>query len=1087
MPSFPHDTLTEMGISTGLEDTLYICSPYLPSRLGLAAGMSLVHPPGLEAAPPWAGWQAGILLVAVALVIYLVYRQARLQAALRQQAIDLARAVQDKQEAEERVQRVSRVYSILSETNQAIVRNSDLHEILNQACQVAVLQGAFDLAWVGLVSPTTQSVRPVASAGKGREMLPDLVVSMASAPNSGCMAEQALRTQQHAVCNHISADGGAVACRLRAQVLGFESIASFPLVVDGKVRGAFNLYSNQPNRFDETELKLLDELALDLSYAMKSLEQEDQHAWAQMETLQISRLFQVLSQVNQQVLRAPTRRDLFDNICQVAVDLGQFRLAWVGWVDEDSQQIITAAHAGQDSDFLRQVSIPLHDPQGQSGPLCTAISAGSAFISVDFSGTMWAEAAQTLGFGAMGSFPIRVAGVVRGTFNVHVKNRDYFRIKEINLLNEVAENISFALDHQQQEALRHQHEVELAEAARRYRAAQQAAHIGSWEWDITADRLTWSDEMFTIFDQDPQTFTPTNQAVFDQMLEIDRPAAEAAVEASLKEGIPFLAEYRIRDRHGALKWVESKGAVLFDPQHRPIRASGTIQDISARKQAELALTHSHDLLRYIIEHDNSSIAVLDRDLRYIYVSQRFLDDYRVAERDVVGRRHYEIFPDLPPAWIQAHQRALAGEVLSAEDDIYQRADGSVDNVRWECRPWYEPGGSIGGIILYTEVITLRKQIEAELRESEQRYRELFLANPHPMWVYDLETMAFLDVNNAAVNHYGYSREEFLAMTLRDIRPPEDIPALEQNVRQHRIDDGYSKPTTWRHRLKDGRIIAVEISSHSLYYAGRPARLVLAVDVTERLAVEEQVRALNQVLEQRVQERTAQLEASNKELEAFAYSVSHDLRAPLRAIDGFSRILLQEYDSRLDDEGKRLLGIIRSNTRKMDHLITDLLALSRVTRSQIHYAPIDMKTLAHSIYHEIAGPEVLAKFTLTVEDLPAAEGDPTLIRQVWTNLISNAVKYTLPKDQGEIHISGSEKDGLCTYAVQDNGVGFNPRYIDKLFGLFQRLHKESDFEGTGVGLAIVQRIVHRHGGQVWAEGQVDQGATFYFTLPQRKLT
>jgi signal transduction histidine kinase/CheY-like chemotaxis protein len=261
---------------------------------------------------------------------------------------------------------------------------------------------------------------------------------------------------------------------------------------------------------------------------------------------------------------------------------------------------------------------------------------------------------------------------------------------------------------------------------------------------------------------------------------------------------------------------------------------------------------------------------------------------------------------------------------------------------------------------------------------------------------------------------------------------------------------------------------------------------LAISIENR-KVEEEIRQLNVQLEQRVAERTTQLENSNKELEAFAYSVSHDLRAPLRAIDGFSSILLEDYGNKLDDEANRLLSKVHDNTRKMDRLITDILALSRVNRSELRFSRIDMATMVHSIYNEIASPEVQKKFTFTVSPLPDAYGDPTLMRQLWTNLISNAIKYTLPMDECIIQIKCQPEGDLNIYTIQDNGVGFNPEYTHKLFGVFQRLHSPDQFEGTGIGLAIVKRIIQRHGGQVWAEGALNQGATFYFSIPQRQIT
>ena len=244
--------------------------------------------------------------------------------------------------------------------------------------------------------------------------------------------------------------------------------------------------------------------------------------------------------------------------------------------------------------------------------------------------------------------------------------------------------------------------------------------------------------------------------------------------------------------------------------------------------------------------------------------------------------------------------------------------------------------------------------------------------------------------------------------------------------------------------------------------------------------------MNAELEQRVIERTSQLESANRELEAFAYSVSHDLRAPLRAIDGFSRFVLEDYAEKLDDEGKRLLNIIRTNTQKMDELITDLLGLSRVGRTEMKLSRIDMTTLVKSMYNETVSPEVQPKFVFSVDPLPDAFGDVPLIRQVWANLISNAIKYTLPKEDRRVWVGSRTENGMNIYYMKDTGVGFDPAYTHKLFGLFQRLHGTEEFEGTGVGLSIVKRIINRHGGKVWAEGKVNEGATFWFSLPIKEV-
>ena len=227
-----------------------------------------------------------------------------------------------------------------------------------------------------------------------------------------------------------------------------------------------------------------------------------------------------------------------------------------------------------------------------------------------------------------------------------------------------------------------------------------------------------------------------------------------------------------------------------------------------------------------------------------------------------------------------------------------------------------------------------------------------------------------------------------------------------------------------------------------------------------------------------------LEVSNKELEAFAYSVSHDLRAPLRAIDGFTRILIEDHASKLNKEGKRLGSIIQDNAKKMGNLIDDLLAFSRMGRAAMHFSDIDMKKLAKSIYYEATNAEERKQIKLIIGDIPRAEGDTTMIRQVWMNLISNAVKFSSKRKKAVISVSCQEEEDNLTYCIKDNGAGFNMKYKDKLFGVFQRLHSEKEFKGTGVGLALVQRIIHRHGGNVWAEGKVDNGAEFFFSLPKK---
>jgi len=302
-------------------------------------------------------------------------------------------------------------------------------------------------------------------------------------------------------------------------------------------------------------------------------------------------------------------------------------------------------------------------------------------------------------------------------------------------------------------------------------------------------------------------------------------------------------------------------------------------------------------------------------------------------------------------------------------------------------------------------------------------------------------------------------------------------------------EGFVGDITGRKRAEEAveqsRTAALNMMEDAVAARDRAVKVggALRREVEERRKAEDEVRRLNVGLEQRVTERTAELQAANKEMEAFSYSVSHDLRAPLRAMSGFAGMLAKDYAPRLDEEGRRLLGTIRGEAGRMGQMIDELLAFSRLGRQSMQLAEVDMTALAQSVFDQCAAQASGRNIQFKLSPLPAAQGDAAMLSHVWVNLISNAIKYTRGKPVAEIEISGraDNKDGIV-YCVKDNGAGFDMKYVRKLFGVFQRLHAEADFEGTGVGLALVQRVVQRHGGRVWAEGEVNKGATFYFALP-----
>ena len=376
----------------------------------------------------------------------------------------------------------------------------------------------------------------------------------------------------------------------------------------------------------------------------------------------------------------------------------------------------------------------------------------------------------------------------------------------------------------------------------------------------------------------------------------------------------------------------------------------------------------------------------------------------------------------------------------------------------------------------------REQAQEELAEQRAFLRQIIDLNPSFIFAKDVEGR-FILVNESLAAAYGVTAESMIGKTHGDFN------ANQNEVDWYRESDIEVMKSGCEKFIPEETITDIEGHVRWLQTIKRPITnrngrhkqvLGVATDITARKLAEEEIRRLNEGLERRIEERTSQLSAANQELEAFSYSVSHDLRSPLRVIDGFSRILVEDYGDKLDEEGKRVLSVIRGNTQTMARLIDDLLAFSRLGRTPIQKTSVNMTQLATEA---LAGANGSQTSSAIVSELPVSNADPALIRQVFINLLSNAFKYSKHNQVSEIKVGGFQKNGENIYFVEDNGVGFDMSYAGKLFGVFQRLHSVEEFDGTGVGLAIVDRIIRRHGGRVWADGKVGEGATFYFSLPR----
>ena len=562
-------------------------------------------------------------------------------------------------------------------------------------------------------------------------------------------------------------------------------------------------------------------------------------------------------------------------------------------------------------------------------------------------------------------------------------------------------------------------------------------------------------------------------------------------------------------------WVTSHGGVYVPPTEKtppnPYLAGVPDRDVETTSGKKLTLMNSAYVLRQLQTRfagpfgEKGRLTSL-RPLNPINAPDawersallRFEEGTREvsAVSDLGGVPHLRVMQPLfvEQACLQCHggQAYKVGDVrggitVSLSLEPFYAASGRTQR---NLMAGYGAGWLIGlmGIGFLTR-LNRRRELERKVAEDILRSSESSLADAQRIahvgnWELDLASNGLtwsaeiFRIFEIDPREFGASYEAFLAAIHPDDR------AMVNQAYTNSVANRTPYDIVHRLLMKDGRIKYVNERCETYYEPdGKPLRSLGTVhDITERQRNEEKVRALNQELEERVSKRTAELENANRELEAFAFSVSHDLRAPLRAIDGFSQILVEDYERELDPEARRLLGVVRQNTTRMTKLIDDILSFSRASRRDMEKTDINIGTLGQSVFEELRAAAPGRTLRLELGDLPPARGDQAMMRQVLTNLMSNAIKFTGPRAETVIEIGGVVGGDENEYHIRDNGVGFDMQYVDKLFGVFQRLHTAEEFEGTGIGLAIVKRIVTRHGGRVWAESRLGEGTTIHFTLP-----
>src|SRR5215217_969589 len=514
-----------------------------------------------------------------------------------------------------------------------------------------------------------------------------------------------------------------------------------------------------------------------------------------------------------------------------------------------------------------------------------------------------------------------------------------------------------------------------------------------------------------------------------------------------------------------------------------------VGNATENKKVEKVIKEREGCFRSLVQNTSDIITLLEADgtVRYISPAVERVMSYK-PEEQVETNAFDPVHPDDRERVLGIFAEVLKRPGLHPPFEFrVPHKDGSWRYIEYVVNNLLDDP-AVRGLVVTSRDVTERQRTEKALVESERRFRQLFENSVDALFVHG-EQGRFVDCNAEACRALGYTREELLQLSVADVAThlisEEERREKKGNTLWERAMQGTPGRIVGFEenelRRKDGTIFPVEVGVGAIEYESRKRIFASVRDITERKRAEEELRRLNEELERRVQRRTAQLEAFNNELEAFSYSVSHDLRAPLRAIDGFSQILLENYEHKLDEEGRLYLRRNRDASQRMGHLIDDLLDLSRMTRSEMRRERVDLSTVAQAIVEEFRGTQPEHEMDVVVEEGLVAYGDESLLRVVLENLLGNAWKFSRDQPRPRIEFGILEHEDTPTFFVRDNGVGFDMAYADKMFGAFQRLHSTGEFEGTGIGLATVQRIIHRHGGQVWAEGKIGNGATFFFTL------
>lgn len=631
-----------------------------------------------------------------------------------------------------------------------------------------------------------------------------------------------------------------------------------------------------------------------------------------------------------------------------------------------------------------------------------------------------------------------------------------------------------------------QTEEALRKSENRFRFAMEGANDGLWDVDLRTNEVYMSPRGCEILGYLPDEMEQVARVWYQLVHPDDMPETTNRLQAHLEGRSPiFEIEQRLQMKSGTWKWVLTRGKLVErDANGQPVRVTGTHTDITERKRADEQLRESESKFRALFNNNHAPMMLIaPEDGAIMDANPAACTFYHWTHAEITAKKIADI-NILSNSEVMANiQKAIHDQRRSFQFQ-HRLASGEIRDVEVYSGPIEHNGRTLLYSIIHD--ITIRKQAEEALQQRNIFIETMLEHAPIGFAVNLMDTGAATFVSKKFDAIYGVpvgslgSIDDYFEKVYLD-------PVFRERIRERMLTDIASGDPD---RMQWENIpIATEngekkiVTALNIPLPEQNLMISTVQDVTERWRAEDEIRKLNADLEQHVIERTAQLEAANKELEAFSYSVSHDLRAPLRGIDGWSLAISEDYQDLLDEKGRQYISRVREETQRMGRLIDDLLRLAQVARTEMQKGPVNLSDLAQSIAARLHETQPDRSVEFVIQPGLVATADAYLLEIVLTNLLSNAFKFTGKQPAARIEFGMVKTEGKEAYFVRDNGVGFNMAYAKNLFGAFQRMHKQSDFPGTGIGLATVKRIIYRHGGMAWAEAEKDIGATFYFTLEE----